>query len=98
MSRSYRHTPISGNTTCRSEQDDKRVDNRIRRARARQNIVTERYEAAEVDQTGLPTWSRGKDGRGYWEKPRDQRPGRSRWGSRWTYAEHLIQWRAMMRK
>lgn len=70
MSRSYRKTPITGITKCRSEKYDKRLCNRIRRSRTNQLI----HQWAETDEDlilpdpdeVMSTWDMGKDGR-YWQ-------------------------------
>lgn len=64
MARSYRHTPIFGITTCRSEKTDKRLANRkLRRAQVRAadggaEILPLLREVSDV-------WGFGKDGRRY---------------------------------
>jgi hypothetical protein len=73
MSRSFRRTPIFGNTTCRSERRDKQAWHGRWRARERDAI----HRSMKGDlETHLPvlereasnTWSMGKDGRHYWSK------------------------------
>jgi len=43
MSRSYRHHPFRGITTCESEKDDKRLAHRVYRHTIRQRLLTARY-------------------------------------------------------
>jgi hypothetical protein len=66
MSRSFKHTPISGNTYCHSEKDDKRLANRAERRIVRNILDT----ASDLDNILLPikrevsdVWGFGKDGR-----------------------------------
>lgn len=66
MSRSYRKTPIVGITTCRSEKEDKRLANRVVRARNRQRM---RVGLEPLDRRALTDpWSMGKDGKAWWGK------------------------------
>jgi len=66
MSRSRRHSPVCGWTTCRSEAYDKLLDHRQQRHRARRLILHERYDEAEVNDRGIDVWLRGKDGKQHW--------------------------------
>lgn len=66
MSRSFKHTPITGNTTCRSEKNDKRLANRAERRIVRHLL----HVASDFDTILLPiqrevsdVWGFGKDGR-----------------------------------
>ena len=72
MSRSYRHTPVCGITTARSEKDDKRLLNRIWRSRVRSRLnVARNLHAEAMDGFFLPDdhndilsrWIMAKDGR-----------------------------------
>lgn len=68
MSRSYKKTPISGITTCRSEKQDKRIANRIHRRNIKQIINTnpELYtHTSRREFRHNNIWSFGKDGKSY---------------------------------
>lgn len=73
MSRSYRKTPIFGNTTCRSERQDKKQWHKALRAKERvaqaalspENL--ESHMSLHENQVGN-VWSMGKDGRQYWSE------------------------------
>lgn len=75
MSRSRRHTPITGMTTCPSEKFDKARDHRQQRVHERVAIAT----GAEV----IPAMPRGqywgKDGRIYWGQLPDEYPWVPQW-------------------
>lgn len=61
MSRSYRKTPITGVTTCRSEKDDKCRANRIVRMHNGQRL---RAGLDPLDRRALANpWLMGKDGK-----------------------------------
>lgn len=67
MSRSYKHTPIFGNTGCRSDKIYKRHENR-RRRRAEKVIIHTQLDDAMFPHPktyGNP-WGGGKDGKHYW--------------------------------
>ena len=66
MAHSYRHTPIFGNTTARSEKEDKRTANRTERSRVRQMI----HSCDDFEALVLPhkrevsdVWGFAKDGK-----------------------------------
>lgn len=63
MSRSHKHTPITGITTAESEKDDKRMANRRERARNRQR-VRQGMEPMDRRLFGNP-WDFAKDGKQY---------------------------------
>ena len=72
MSRSRRRkTPIVGNTTCRSERQDKKLWHQRWRTRERNTLASASPEALS---SHLPlsenqvssVWSMGKDGHSYW--------------------------------
>lgn len=81
MSQSRKKTPVSGNTTARSEKQDKRLANRRLRRNTKQVLVVNGKGGPEFDPT-LPllrevsnVWSFDKDGR-HWmrdPKPKDMR-------------------------
>lgn len=88
MSRSFKHTPICGNTTCRSEKHDKRLANRAERRIIRHELDN----AVDLDELNLPIkrelsdiWGFGKDGRHYFGHVRTT-PNASR---RYSYAKLL---------
>jgi len=68
MSRSRRHTPVCGITTCKSEKKDKRIINRILRHKA--NAIFKSKDLEKLEQYIEPKkdeimnlWSMGKDGK-----------------------------------
>jgi len=70
MSRSYKKTPIFGHTTCKSEKEDKRINNRTFRSRERELINMERYDDCPIKMNEVRSvWSMGKDGKSYWNNP-----------------------------
>lgn len=70
MSRSYRHTPILGITTARSEKQDKRKANRDLRRGVKVLLIQEDYDEASYlgldDVSNL--YSFAKDGKNYYDK------------------------------
>ena len=75
MSRSRRKTPIVGNTTARSEKQDKRLANRRLRRKVKEVLQVE-PEAVEL----IPdinevssTWGFDKDGKHYLKSPIDSK-------------------------
>lgn len=64
MSRSYRHTPIIGNTTTKSEKRDKQLANRAWRRIVRVCISTGR-EVLPLQKEVSNVWGGGKDGKGW---------------------------------
>lgn len=64
MARSYRHTPIFGITTARSEKPDKRIANRRLRCAVRQAILRG-DELLPLLQAVSDVWCFDKDGRSY---------------------------------
>ena len=92
MSRSYRHTPICGMTTARSEKSDKQRLNRAWRSRVRQRLTVfvrlddngqDAFILPDVHHEILDRWDMAKDGRqwfGYREHPDEGYGGRfPRW-------------------
>lgn len=79
MSRSYRHTPICGVTTARSEKEDKQIEHRKWRAAVHEALAHEDWFRASFN---VPTsgWF-DKDGKqyfgipyyhqSYWSNPRE---------------------------
>lgn len=74
MSRSYRKTPVFGNTTARSEKEDKRILNRTWRSKVRQLLtIARRHDSDSLSGLILPDshgqimsmWGMAKDGRNY---------------------------------
>jgi hypothetical protein len=66
MARSYRHNPIIGMTTARSEKEDKRYANRTLRAACREALVNcEDYDALVMPlmREVANVWSFAKDGK-----------------------------------
>jgi len=66
MSRSFKHTPICGITTCHSEKHDKRLANRAERRIVKNLLLV----CSDYDSLVLPikrevsdVWGFGKDGR-----------------------------------
>ena len=85
MTRSYRHVPITGITTARSERDDKRRCNRAWRRRVRVILCQQVCrEGCALDAILLPenpdeilsVWSMAKDGRQhfFWRTDRPKSP------------------------
>ena len=81
MSRSYRKTPIFGNTTCRSEKDGKKRWHKALRAKER---VAQALLSPESLDSHMPLhenqvgsiWAMGKDGHNYWQKSSQERTAR----------------------
>ena len=77
MSRSYYKTPIRGNTTCRSERQDKRIWHKRWRKKERNKLVSLNQEhldnhiTIESREVSNP-WSMGKDGKHYFSKESQQ--------------------------
>ncbi len=67
MSRSYRKTPIFGNSTSKSDKPGKKTDNRRYRHYMNQKL---RQGEEEIEHLFLKTnpWSWPKDGKHYWAK------------------------------
>lgn len=70
MSRSRRQTPIIGNTTCRSERQDKKIWHRRWRTRERNALINASTEALAshlplLENQVSNVWSMGKDGHTY---------------------------------
>ena len=65
MSRSYRHTPIFGITTSRSEKQDKRFANRPLRRKVKSRLVTGDEEMPLLREVSN-VWSFDKDGKVFW--------------------------------
>ena len=71
MSRSRRKTPIVGNTTCRSERQDKKLWHQRWRTRERNALASASPEALSshlplLENQVSSVWSMGKDGHSYW--------------------------------
>lgn len=71
MSRSRRRTPITGNTTCRSERQDKKIWHRHWRTHehtALAGMSPEQWDShlCSLENEVSDVWSMGKDGRHYW--------------------------------
>lgn len=68
MSRSFRKTPIVGNTTARSEKHDKKEWHQRHRHAVRQKLRTiddlDEYQDIDIRESSNP-WSMSKDGRHY---------------------------------
>ena len=73
MSRSYRKTPIFGDTTCRSEKQEKKQWHKALRAKERvaQALLSQENLDSHIplheNQIGN-VWLMGKDGHSYWSK------------------------------
>lgn len=72
MSRSRKHTPISGNTHARSEKEDKQTLHGVHRANKRKvisQIMKEDLDADEAvfytDDEAMNLWDMAKDGKHY---------------------------------
>jgi hypothetical protein len=66
MSRSYRHTPIFGNATGRSQQEDKRVANRAFRRVNKQRLYRQGEDATfALMEEVSDDWGWEFDGRGW---------------------------------
>ncbi|HBI22204.1 MAG TPA: hypothetical protein DDY37_06445 [Legionella sp.] len=71
MSRSRRKNPIFGITTCRSEQQDKKIWHQRWRSRERTALTSATPSDLEaylpvLEKQVSNVWSMGKDGRQYW--------------------------------
>lgn len=66
MSRSYKHTPIGGITTCRSEKKDKQRANRLFRRTNKIHTLNEKEPLVMNELVNL--WDMGKDGKRYFGK------------------------------
>lgn len=71
MSRSRRKIPIVGNTTCRSERQDKKLWHQRWRTRERSALANASPEALSshlplLENQVSSVWSMGKDGHSYW--------------------------------
>jgi hypothetical protein len=71
MSRSRRKIPITGNTTCRSERQDKKIWHRRRRThehKALAGMSSDEWEShpGSLENEVSNVWSMGKDGHHYW--------------------------------
>jgi hypothetical protein len=71
VSRSIKHSPISGITKCRSEKTDKRIANRKLRAKARsimnRNTDPDGLVVPVLSREVLDQWCMGKDGKRYYD-------------------------------
>jgi hypothetical protein len=65
MSRSYRKTPIFGNTSSDSEKEDKRKANRKLRHKVKQEINRGEEVLSDLKEVA-PAWGFSKDGKHYW--------------------------------
>jgi hypothetical protein len=67
MSRSYRHTPIYGNSLSESEKEDKRIYNRSWRRQVNQKLgkCDDDTVFPEVNDVGN-VWAMAKDGKSYY--------------------------------
>lgn len=70
MSRSIRHTPIIGNTTCKSEKRDKRIANRKLRRLVKEEIKMDK-ELSFIREVSS-VWTFGKDGKHYIKNPENK--------------------------
>ena len=71
MSRSWKHNPVSGFTTAKSEKDDKVIINKKLRRTRRQLLKNPDLEVLEtaifpVKQEVMDIWSMAKDGKTYY--------------------------------
>ncbi|MDR1165109.1 MAG: hypothetical protein LBO66_04400 [Deltaproteobacteria bacterium] len=71
MSRSRRHTPVTGFTSCHSEKEDKQIWHRRWRRAQRATLASASQEALESYLPKLARevseiWDMGKDGRSRW--------------------------------
>lgn len=108
MSRSYRKTPIFGNTGCKSEKEDKRIGNRKLRRINKQICQNDTGESVyKIMDEVMNPWSMGKDGRHYWSKEPGcycmrtwilaYRPDLFETQEEWE-ADRLQRWKEAMRK
>lgn len=94
MSRSRRHVPISGITTCRSEKDDKRVYNRIFRRVSAESIRNDSEPLQDIRAVS-DIWNWGKDGK-TWHGHRFDYGCGADWCARWCW-ECRYPWRVWMK-
>lgn len=67
MSRSYKKTPIFGNTTTCSEKSDKKIAHGKFRAKLRDCLKQHRFDECPIDMNEVSNiWDFGKDGKHYW--------------------------------
>jgi len=69
MSRSYRHTPIFGITTAKTEKQDKRLANRRWRRICRYVLRSGDSERLPLQREVSNVWSFAKDGKRYHHHP-----------------------------
>ena len=67
MGKSFRKTPIFGNTTAESEKKDKRLANRIFRRHNRQYLRVDPDRLWNNINEALNAYSMAKDGKNYWD-------------------------------
>ena len=68
MGKSFKKTKIFGNTSSKSEKEDKRICNRALRSKVKQQIKYGDPEAPFPTQEEVfAIWSMSKDGKGYWK-------------------------------
>lgn len=68
MSRSYKKTPIGGNTCASSEKQDKRKNNRKLRNQTKRAIKREDETLPKMKDVSDP-WLMAKDGKTWWDNP-----------------------------
>lgn len=76
MSRSHRHTSITGNTKSESEKQDKRLGNRRLRRRVHVKLVQGHEEVTDTLDEVYDHWNASKDGRNWFdpkEHPKEMR-------------------------
>ena len=69
MGKSFKKTKIFGNTTSKSEKEDKQICNRALRSKVKRQPPHGDPEAYFPTQEEVfPIWSMSKDGKGYWKE------------------------------
>jgi len=68
MSRSYRKTPIFGNTTAESDKPGRKIDHRRYRHYYKDKIRHEEYDDIEPPNYKENPWGWPKDGKNYWSE------------------------------
>lgn len=94
MSRSYRHSPVTGLCCCRSEKEDRSLANRCLRRKVVQWVVSEGRERVPfpVLREVSDPWNWGRDGyQSHWVHVHWQWPG---WGQDRCYWCGSHWWRA----
>ncbi len=83
MSNSVRHSPVTANTTCRSEHREKRFCNRALRRAVRVRLSVGNWEVLPLAREIGNVWCWGKDGKGWVVADSSARHYGRRWEIEW---------------